>query len=543
MVQAVRNIVIVGGGTAGWLTAGVIAAKHRARMGNGFSVTLVESPNTPIIGVGEGTWPTLRSTLARIGVSETELFRQCDAAFKQGARFARWTTGAEDDFYYHPLMLPQSFGQVNLVPHWLAHEDGRSFCDAVCPQGRLCDDGLAPKTITTAEFDAVANYSYHLDAGKFAPFLQAHCCDKLGVRHVLADVRSVNLTENGDIRSIDTAQAGEIAGDLFVDCTGFKALLIGKTLGVGFKDCSDVLFCDTALAAQVPYETPDAPMASQTISTAQEAGWIWDIGLPARRGIGHVYSSRHISDEDAERELRAYIGPAAKDLKVRKIPIRGGHRETFWKRNCVAVGLAAGFLEPLEASAIVLIELSAKLIAERMPACREVMDLIASRFNETTHYRWGRIIDFLKLHYVLTQRTDTAFWRDNLLPETIPDRLKDLLLLWSHQSPWFHDEFDRVEEVFPAASYQYVLYGMGFRTQVEPSALAGEAMNAERAMRENAVQTERLRAGLPRHRDLIRKITVDKGPQEKRVRPAPMGRAFRVLHRKSHVTIELSDEV
>ena len=112
MVQAVRNIVIVGGGTAGWLTAGVIAAKHRARMGNGFTVTLVESPNTPIIGVGEGTWPTLRSTLARIGVSETELFRQCDAAFKQGARFARWTTGAPDDFYYHPLMLPQSFGQA-----------------------------------------------------------------------------------------------------------------------------------------------------------------------------------------------------------------------------------------------------------------------------------------------------------------------------------------------------------------------------------------------------------------------------------------------
>jgi tryptophan halogenase len=154
----------------------------------------------------------------------------------------------------------------------------------------------------------------------------------------------------------------------------------------------------------------------------------------------------------------------------------------------------------------VLIELSAKLIAEQMPVCREVMDLIAARFNSTTHYRWGRIIDFLKLHYVLTKRTDSAFWRDNLLPETIPDRLNDLLLLWSHQSPWFHDEFDRVEEVFPAASYQYVLYGMGFRTQVEPSALAGDAKNAERAMRENAIQTERLRAGLPRHRDLIRKI-------------------------------------
>jgi tryptophan halogenase len=512
MVQAVRNIVIVGGGTAGWLTAAVIAARHRARIGAEFSVTLVESPNTPIIGVGEGTWPTLRSTLARIGVSETELFRQCDAAFKQGARFSRWTTGATDDYYYHPLMLPQSFGQLNLVPHWLAGNGGRSFCDAVCPQGRLCDDGLAPKTIGTAEFEAVANYAYHLDAGKFAPFLQRHCCEKLGVRHVLADVRRVNLAENGDIRSLDTAQVGEIEGDLFVDCTGFKALLIGETLGVPFRECGDVLFCDRALAVQVPHETDAAPLASHTISTAQSSGWIWDIGLPTRRGVGYVYSSRHISDEDAERELRVYLGPAGRELSARKIPIRSGHRETFWKRNCVAVGLAAGFLEPLEASAIVLIELSAKFIAEQMPACREVMDLIGARFNATTHYRWGRIIDFLKLHYVLTRRADSAFWRDNRLPETTPARLQDLLLLWSHQSPWFHDEFDRVEEVFPAASYQYVLYGMNFRTQVDPLSVAGEAKHAERALRENAIQTERLRAGLPRHRDLIRKI-VDLGLQ------------------------------
>ncbi|MBB4097421.1 tryptophan halogenase [Sphingomonas kyeonggiensis] len=506
MMRPVKNIVIVGGGTAGWLTAGVIAARHRSRMAAGFTVTLVESPNTPIIGVGEGTWPTLRTTLAKIGVSETDFFRECDAAFKQGARFARWTTGAEDDAYYHPLMLPQGFHQLNLVPHWLSDSGARSFCDTVTPQGRICDDGLAPKTIATPEYDAVANYAYHLDAGKFAPFLQRHCCEKLGVRHVLADVRQVLLAEDGDIRAIGTEQAGEIEGDLFVDCTGFRSLLLGEALGVPFRDCGDVLFCDTALAVQIPYEHEDSPIASHTISTAQSAGWIWDIGLPTRRGTGHVFSSSHISDDAAERELRAYLGPAGKDLDVRKIKIRSGHRETFWKRNCVAVGLAAGFLEPLEASAIVLIELSAKLIAEQMPRCREVMDVVASRFNATTHYRWGRIIDFLKLHYVLTKRTDSAFWRDNVLPETIPARLQELMLLWKYQSPWFHDEFDRVEEVFPPASYQYVLYGMGFRTEVEPEALAGDVRLAERAMRENAAQTERLRAGLPRHRDLIRKI-------------------------------------
>lgn len=505
MVQQVRKIVIVGGGTAGWLTAGVIAAKHRGRMAGEFSVTLVESPTVPTIGVGEGTWPTLRTTLSRIGVSETEFFRNCDAAFKQGAWFARWTTGAANDGYYHPLMLPQSFAQINLAPHWLAAGEGRSFCDAVCPQGRLCDDGLAPKTAATAEFDAVANYAYHLDAGKFGAFLQRHCCDRLGVRHVSADVHQVLLAENGDIRALDTPQAGEIEGDLFIDCTGFKSLLLGAALGVGFRACRDVLFCDTALAVQLPYADEHSPVTTHTISTAQSAGWIWDIGLPTRRGIGHVYSSAHISDEQAERELRAYLGAAGDKLPVRRIGIRAGHREIFWKRNCVAVGLAAGFLEPLEASAIVLVEMSAKLIAEQMPTCREVMDVIAARFNATTAYRWGRIIDFLKLHYVLTKREDTDFWRDNRRQETVPQRLRDLLHLWRYQSPWFHDEFDRIEEVFPAASYQYVLYGMGFRTELEPQMLA-DASLAGRAMRENAMQTERLRAGLPRHRELLRQI-------------------------------------
>jgi tryptophan halogenase len=506
MPRPVKKIVIVGGGTAGWLTAGIIAARHKSRMASGFSVTLVESPNTPIIGVGEGTWPTLRTTLSRIGISETDLFRECDAAFKQGARFNRWTTGEPDDGYYHPLMLPQAFGQLNMVPHWLARGNGTSFCDAVTPQGKLCEAGLGPKTISTPEYEAVANYAYHLDAGKFAPFMQRHCTEKLGVRHMLADVQKVNVGEDGDIRSLSTEQAGEIEGDLFVDCSGFRSLLLGQALGVPFKSSKDVLFCDTALAVQVPYDHPAAPIASHTISTAQEAGWIWDIGLPTRRGVGHVYSSAHISDEDAERQLRAYIGPAADGLTIRKIPIHGGHRETFWKANCVAVGLAAGFLEPLESSAIVLVELSAKIIAEQMPVCREVMDVIASRFNATTEYRWGRIIDFLKLHYVITKRRDTQFWRDNVDPASVPDRLKDLLELWRYQSPWFHDEFDRIEEVFPAASYQYVLYGMNYATEIEPAALGEDARIAERALRENAVHTERLRSALPRHRDLLQKI-------------------------------------
>lgn len=511
MTQPIQSVVIVGGGTAGWLTAGVIAARHQARIKAGkFSVTLVESPNVPIIGVGEGTWPTLRATLEKMAVSETEFFRQCDTAFKQGAKFARWTTGADDDAYYHPLMLPQGFSQVNLVPHWLRNGDNHSFCDYVTPQGSLCDAGLAPKTITTPEYKAIANYAYHLDAGKFAPFLQRHCTEKLGVRHVLADVRSVNRVEEGrfagDIRSVTTEQAGEIAADLFVDCSGFSSLLLGKTLGVGFKSCSDILFCDAALAVQVPYDSPDSPIGSQTNSVAQSAGWIWDIGLPTRRGTGYVYSTRHQSDDDAREVLLSYIGRQHAHLPMRKIPIRPGHRETYWKHNCVAVGLAAGFLEPLESSAIVLTELSAKLIAEQMPANREVMDLIAGRFNDVTGYRWARIIDFLKLHYVLTRRTDNRFWTDNVDPLTVPDRLQNLLELWKYRSPWLFDEFDRLEEVFPAASYQYVLYGMGFRTEVEPLDIVATRSMATRLFNENVAITKQLTAQLPKNRDLLRKI-------------------------------------
>jgi tryptophan 7-halogenase len=507
VTQPVKAVVIVGGGTAGWLTAGIIAARHQARMkAGGLSVTLIESPDIRIIGVGEGTWPTMRSSLERIGVSETALFRECDAAFKQGGKFTGWTTGAEDDYYYHPLMIPQGFSQVNLVPHWLRAGGGRSFCDFVTPQGRLCDEGLAPKTITHGEYRALANYSYHLDAGKFAPFLARHCTEKLGVRHVLADVVQVNQRESGDIEGVLTKQTGEILGDLFIDCSGFSALLIGKTLGVGFKGCGDVLFCDTALTVQVPFDTPDAPMASQTISTAHAAGWTWDICLPTRRGIGYVYSSRHQSEEAARETLLRYIGDRHKNLPVRKIPIRAGHRETFWKGNCAAVGLASGFLEPLESSAIVLVELSAKLIAEQMPACREVMDIVARRFNEVTMYRFGRIVDFLKLHYALSKRTDTAFWRDNVDPATVPQRLRDLLTLWKYQSPWFFDELDRLEEVFPAASYQYVLYGMGFETQVAPEDTVDSALAAARFLRENERVTGEMRARLPKNRELLNKI-------------------------------------
>ena len=507
---AVRSIVIVGGGTAGWITAGVLAAKHNANTtsntADGLKITLVESPDIKPIGVGEGTWPTMRSTLMSMGISETDFMRECDATFKQGAKFAKWVTGADDDFYYHPLMLPQGFTKMDLAPYWHSYADKISFSEAVCFQEQICEKGLAPKLITTPEYDSVANYAYHLNAGKFAAFLQKHCTEKLGIKHTLDNVTEVFSARNGDIAAVGTMHNGQIEGDLFIDCTGFKSLLLGEHYGVPFKDCSDVLFIDTALAVQIPYETEDAAIASHTISTGQQAGWIWDIGLGTRRGVGHVYSSSHTSQDEAEADLRTYLGSASDNLPVRKIPIRSGHRQLFWKNNCVAVGLSAGFLEPLEASALVLVELSASMIAEQLPARRDVMDIVANRFNETFLYRWDRIIDFLKLHYILSKRTDNTFWDDNRDSATIPESLQGLMNLWRYRSPGDLD-FTSNNEVFPAASYQYVLYGMGFRSDFSFSQhQMTEAKLADELFSKNSLSVQRAAQRLPNNRTLINKI-------------------------------------
>jgi tryptophan 7-halogenase len=508
--DTIRKIVIVGGGSAGWLTAGLLASEYAAGSQPDVSVTLVESPDVKTIGVGEGTWPTMRETLRRIGIPEAEFLSKCGAAFKQGTRFVGWATGTGDDAYYHPFTAPAGYTGINLVPYWQPTRNDISFVNAVSPQGYLCDRGLAPKQAETPEYAGVANYGYHLDAGKFAALLQGHCTARLGVRHVLDHVTAINGAPDGDIQSVSTASNGVIEGDLFIDCTGFAGLLIGKHYRIPFLDKRHILFNDSALAVQVPYAAPDSPIASQTISTACPSGWIWDIGLTTRRGIGYTYSSAHTDDATAAQTLHAYLqrspGLAAGEYEPRKISFRPGHRAKFWHRNCVAVGMSAGFLEPLEASALVLIELAGRMISEELPANRRVMDVLAERYNEKFLYRWDRVIDFLKLHYVLSHRQDSDYWRDNRGPAGIPESLQKLLALWEHHVPW-HADFSQRDEVFSSASYQYVLYGMGFTTTPRNGARhAADAGKAQHLFTENRQKAEKLMRNLPLNRDLLAHI-------------------------------------
>jgi tryptophan halogenase len=504
--DVIRDIVIVGGGSAGWLTAAVVAAAHPTGASGGLRVTVVESPDVATIGVGEGTWPTMRDTLRGIGVSEADFIRECDASFKQGSEFRGWVSGAHDDRYFHPFVLPHGYTQADLVSGWRQRHASQPFAPLVSFQPHLCMRGRAPKQATTPEYAAVANYAYHLDAGRFGEFLRRHCVERLGVTHIADHVVAVTSADNGDIAALELAGRGSLRGDLFVDCTGMQSLLLGRHYDVDFIDQRHVLFNDRALAVQVPYADERSEIASHTISTAQGHGWIWDIGLPTRRGIGHVYSSAHTDDATAEAELRAYVrrtgGPDVMPAP-RRLSFQPGYRERFWHRNCVAIGLSAGFIEPLEASAIALVELSAAMLAEQMPVTRKDMDRIAHRFNDSFRYRWERVIDFLKLHYVLSRRTDTAFWRDHLRPESMPDRLQELLALWRYRPPSRYD-LVRVDEVFPSASYQYILYGMGFQPDAAARAGRPDEINAaESCFREVADLTRRMLAGLPGHRELI----------------------------------------
>jgi hypothetical protein len=498
-----RRIVIVGGGSAGWLTAGLLAAQHRA---GGLDLTVVESPAVPPIGVGEGTWPSMRDTLRRIGVSETAFLRECDAAFKQGSRFNCWVDGSAQDYYFHPFSLPQGYDELNLPEHWQARHPDLPFADLLSHQPHLCVQGRAPKQAQTPEYAAVANYGYHLDAGKFGQFLRRHCVEQLGVRYVADHVTAVQSAPDGDIAALQTSQHGALAADLYIDCTGMQSLLLGQHYGVPLLPQRHVLFNDRALAVQVPYASATAPVASQTSSTAQSAGWIWDIGLPSRRGVGHVYASAYISDEQAEAELRAYLArTGAPDAlpAPRLLRFEPGYRARFWHRNCVAIGLSSGFIEPLEASALALVEMAAAMLSDELPATRATMDLVAERYNAAFTYRWERVIDFLKLHYVLSRRSDSAYWRDQA--GTVPARLAALLTLWQHRAPTRRD-FDRIEEVFPWASYQYILYGMGFRSDFGRAPVPAEAARAAAAFHDTAVLTRKMLAGLPDHRSLLTHI-------------------------------------
>ncbi len=503
-----KSIIIVGGGTAGWISAAYMARMLSANAETGVKITLIESPDIGTIGVGEGTFPSIRKTLSRIGLSETELIRDANATLKQGIRFVDWRTtpvGGRSEHYLHPFQISDQKSGLDLLPYWLAGvAGGGSWADVSTVQASVTYDSRAPKLITHADYAAPLNYAYHFDAAQFATVLRKRALEQ-GVHWLTDTVDDVRLTNDGAIANLLTRENGELSADIYIDCTGFRAQLIGKTLKMPFQSLKSQLFTDRAVAIQVPYKSPDAPIPSYTISTAQEAGWTWDIGLTNRRGVGYVYSSAHTSDDRAEQVLRRYIGHQADGLDARVIKFEPGYRDIQWHKNCVAIGLSSGFIEPLEATGIGFAEIAAVIFCGLFPWTGPV-DLGAAQFNAQMTRRYKSVADFIKLHYCVTQRRDSDFWTENTQAASISDDLAAKLEQWRYRPPSFLD-VDLKHDIFTEHNWQYVLYGMGFKTDLGDRIGALKFFDDARTeFAEIQRQSAYALKIMPKHRDLIEQV-------------------------------------
>jgi len=502
-----QEVVIVGGGTAGWLAAARLAAAFASKV----KVTLVESPTVPTIGVGEGTWPSMRSTLQAIGISERDLIRDCDASLKQGTLFRGWVTGQPGDSYIHPFSLPAEYASLNLADWWRFREDGHHFCDAVTPQATIAAAHKAPKQSGMPDYAFALNYGYHLDAGRFAQLLQRHSTEKLGVIHRSADVMAVKGEGTNVISHLELCDGTILKADLFIDCTGQRALLIGDHLGSDFLSLREHLPNNRAVVAQVPYDDPKADIASFTLSTAQRFGWIWDIGLQTRRGVGYVHDAESISEDEATVTLMNYVmasssEQSASQAKPRTVHFKPGFRPEPWRGNCVAIGLSAGFIEPLEASALAMIEQGIAVLVDNFPVSRELQAPVARMFNKKMCAHWASIQEFLMLHYALSQRDDTPYWRRARVFDQLPNGLQDKLMLWRLRAP-YHADAPRFDELFPAASYQYVWLGMNGHLSQAGTTTNDDGKTSDpridRILHEVREKTRKLQQALPSNRELL----------------------------------------
>jgi tryptophan 7-halogenase len=475
------TIVIVGGGTAGWLTAAFLQNQLPHTVGRPVDITVIEAEDIPTVGVGEATIPSIRQTLAACGIEEHIFLKTCGATFKQGIEFINWRSDPSqggDNSYFHPFGDQIMVSGKDATWQWLQlpHDRRAAYADQFSVQAEIARAGQAPKGFSDAPYDGALAYAYHLDAGKLAKFLKDLSKER-GVCHKVQKVLEVQR-QGDDIAAIHMDDGTRIEADIFVDCTGFAARLINSDKQNGFNSLSDILFVDRAVVTRVENESL-ADVIGYTKSTAQSAGWIWDIALQDRRGVGHVYSSRYIDDAAAKAELAAYVGQPAETLETRQLNMRIGYHDQQWRGNCVAIGLSSGFLEPLESTGIYLIEMANWAMLEFVPRYLGGAQPQA-RYNEILHNHYTNIADFLKMHYCLSQRRDTPFWRDNCDPATIPQSLQDNLATWRAAVPSVYD-FNSTTQCFSATNYRFVLYGMGLpgaeTSRAAPDAIVAASMD------------------------------------------------------------------
>ena len=430
-----RKLIIVGGGSAGWITASYLnGALNEQGLKPSVDITVIESPDSPRISVGEATIPNLVQTLGVIGIDEIDFMKKTDATFKQSIRFVNWEH-KDQSSYHHPFNIIRAQPIDHWGRDWLSSNRDIPYVETVSDQPRICEMNLSPKMLGKWNFGPPFKYAYHMDTQKFADYLTEFSTAR-GVHHIRSSVVSVNHSENGHIETVVTQNGEVVQGDIFVDCTGFKSLLIGDALQTPFQDFSDYLLCNQAIVANFPYnEYYPGCVRPYTTATALSSGWIWDIPMQTRRSVGYVHSTDYIDTDQAIEELAAYQGVDAEAIDTRIIKFNVGQRKSAWVKNCIAVGLSGGFIEPLESTGLYLCDEAAAILAEYFPYDDASMDVLSHRFNRIISNRYYEILDFINLHYCLTKREDTSFWKEVSKPSRINERLKAKLEFWTFKEP------------------------------------------------------------------------------------------------------------
>ncbi|MCQ8184720.1 tryptophan halogenase family protein [Parvularcula maris] len=486
-----QRVVIAGGGTAGWMTAAAIGRTLK----NVADVTLIESEEIGTVGVGEATIPTLLTYNRLLGIDEASFMREVGGTFKLGIAFENWRT--PDHRYIH------SFG-ITGKDHWTAgfqHFWRRGEALGMAEEfGDYCLELIAAEEGRFAHLPKLGlNYAFHIDSSAFARFLR-RMAEGDGVTRKEGRIGTVDLGDDGDIASITMQDGTVIEGDLFIDCTGFRALLMEGALGVGYDDWTHLLPCDRAIAVQTKSVRDPVPY---TRAVAHEAGWRWQIPLQHRTGNGIVFSSRFMSEDEGQAKLLSLLdeeGLTERMTELRVIRFRTGTRRSHWHRNCVAIGLSSGFIEPLESTSIHLIQRSIHRLLQMFPH-DGVSRADVDEFNEQTFYELEHIRDFIVLHYVLTEREDTPFWRHMRRLE-LPKTLQHRLDLFRETGRVFRAN----DQLFAENSWTQVMLGQGLTPETyHPIA---DAMPEEelrgflRHIRDNVTKTV---AQLPTHQDYLQR--------------------------------------
>ncbi|HEY2678409.1 MAG TPA: tryptophan halogenase family protein [Steroidobacteraceae bacterium] len=508
---SVRRILVVGGGTAGWMTALTLA---RSLIGQGVEITLVESPSVGIIGVGEGSTPWLRGFFDSLDIEEAEWMPACHATYKCGITFAGWSTKPGCDSYFHPFAsMLDNLTMTQFVHNADARKGGADLCahpDRFFIATRLARGNLAPKPAEHFPFDIW--HGYHFDAVLLGQFLHKKAAQR-GVRYQTAHVTRANLDEQGAIASVSTQEGITIHADLFVDCTGFAGLLIDKALQTPFVSFAENLFNDAAVAMPTPI---GAKIPSETVSTAMKHGWAWKIPLTQRYGNGYVYSTQFCSADQAETELREHLGMLDSDTPARHLKMKIGRVTKHWNKNCLAVGLSQGFIEPLEATALLFIQQTAAAFVE----CLEQGDLsehAQSRFNARVNEHFEGTRDYIVTHYKTNSRSDTEYWRANAANRNLSEPLKQLLNLWMSGNSIAPKVRQQVlGRGYPVFSWYSIMAGMGIFPDPDSLRAPTEQENVYR-MGEIDNLLDRSAANYRDHREVLQQIPARRKSQSLQV--------------------------